>query len=314
MTQPASADVDVYITPGLHTVNGRQWSTACERYSSNVERCRTEIWATQIVEAKGRYVTVNGWAFNNLTYKATPRARWITNNIGRSSQWVSDGRDWYTECDTPTTGKNGCRSYIWSTAIQAQSTAKGTKYVKVEGWTFNNMVRFTDDVYASYSGTGAKTLTLPKGLSEAYITVKYTGTDEFGMTVLDTGNEAVDGLVGEGNYSGSTFAGWLTSKSLAKIQMTGKGKWTVTVKPDTAAPKLTGPVSGTWDEAFLYYGPPTKKKVTYTGTGRFQVTQGVGDRLKVVIDTTGPYSGTMTLTDETFAVMIGTDGGKWTIS
>ena len=30
----ALADIDVYTTPGEHTVNGRQWRTRCEPYSS----------------------------------------------------------------------------------------------------------------------------------------------------------------------------------------------------------------------------------------------------------------------------------------
>lgn len=72
----------------------------------------------------------NGWAFNNLTYKASPRARWVSNNLGRDAQWVSEGRDWYTECDSPTTGSNGCRSYIWGTAVSAQKSATGTRYVQ----------------------------------------------------------------------------------------------------------------------------------------------------------------------------------------
>ena len=79
-TTQAAADIDVYTTPGTHTVNGRQWKTVCSKYSSTIERCRTEIWATPVAEKNGRYVTSNGWVFNNLTYKASPRRTWINNN------------------------------------------------------------------------------------------------------------------------------------------------------------------------------------------------------------------------------------------
>ena len=313
LTQTADAQVDVYITPGKHTVNGRQWSTTCEAYSSNVTRCRTEIWATQVTEKNGRYVTSNGWVFNNLTYKASPRATWINNNLGRSSQWVSNGRDWYTECDTPTTGRNGCRSYIWGTAISAQQTATGTKYAKVEGWQFNNMVRFTDDVYAQYSGTGTKTVTLPKGLKDAYITLSYQGSDTFDLSVIDGGGQVSDGISGTGKYQGSMLAGWATKHDLSKLELTGKGKWTVTVKPSSAAPKFQGSASGKYDEAFLYFGGNAKKTFTYTGTGEVVVIT-VDDYFNTSVDSRGPYKGTIELTDETVAIFISIDGGSWSIS
>ena len=73
---PASAaPLDVYTTPGTHHHNGRVWRTACEKYSSSVERCRTEIEAPQVVYADGRFTERRGWAFNNLTYKPSPRSQ-----------------------------------------------------------------------------------------------------------------------------------------------------------------------------------------------------------------------------------------------
>ncbi|NHB84823.1 hypothetical protein G7085_10055 [Tessaracoccus sp. HDW20] len=223
LTQGAEAAVDVYITPGKHTVNGRQWNTACQKYSSNVDRCRTEIWATQVKVERGRYVQKTGWVFNNLTYKASPRARWINNNLGRSGAWESEGRDWFTECDTPTTGNNGCRSYIWGTAIQAERTSSGTRYVTIEGWQFNNMVRFTDNVYATYSGTGTTTISLPAGMDIAYLTFTYKGTDEFLVSTLDpSGNPTDDGLMGTGNYTGSTMIG-LVEDSSGHLRVQGRG-------------------------------------------------------------------------------------------
>ncbi|RMB57487.1 hypothetical protein EAX62_15740 [Tessaracoccus antarcticus] len=158
---PANAEVDVYTTPGQHTVNGRQWRTACEPYSKTT-RCRTEILATVVSQVKGRFVQTNGWVFNNLTYVASPRTLWTTNPlaangvVGGNVAWTAtDGRKWRTECDTATTGKNGCRSYSQARVIASYTTSSGGRGFRWDSqWVFNNMVRFT-------SGPGGATVIYP---------------------------------------------------------------------------------------------------------------------------------------------------------
>ncbi|WP_040283610.1 hypothetical protein [Tessaracoccus massiliensis] len=140
----AHADVDIYITPGQHTVGGRQWRTSCEPYSQ-AQRCRTEIWATQIVKSGGRWVQTNGWVFNNLTYTPSPRSVWSSNplgaygRVGGTVSWTdASGRGWRTECDNASTGRNGCRTYAQATVV----SAVGGRYVQSTQWVLNNMVRF----------------------------------------------------------------------------------------------------------------------------------------------------------------------------
>ncbi len=142
VTAPASAG-DLYSTPGFHRVNGRNWYTSCEPYSQTV-RCRTEIWATQLEYRSGKFVSNTGWHFNNLTYlPLMTRAKWGTNPLANAGTFTSDSRKWKTECDTAETGRNGCRSWIWSNPIQATRTADGSyTYTRVEKWVFNNIVRF----------------------------------------------------------------------------------------------------------------------------------------------------------------------------
>ncbi len=136
---------DVYTTPGYHTVNGRQWFTKCEPYSTTF-RCWTSIWSTQVTYKGGnKFVSNTGWAFNNLTYLPAERSLWAGNPLGHTTNWTAaDGRKWYTECDTATTGGNGCRSYIWATnAVEARRGASGVyTYVLVNKWVFNNIVLF----------------------------------------------------------------------------------------------------------------------------------------------------------------------------
>ena len=140
-----AAGPSVYTTPGGHIQGGRLWNTACEMYSSVIVRCRTEIWATQVVFVGGRFRSVTGWHFNNLAYLPQPRASWAANPLagrgvdGGSIEWSSAGRRWRTECNTAQTGRGGCRSYIWTTYIARE----GSRYVRRSGWVFNNLVMFS---------------------------------------------------------------------------------------------------------------------------------------------------------------------------
>lgn len=134
-----------YTLPGLHQVNGRTWFTKCEKYSQT-DRCRTDIWASAVVkDAQGRYTVTKGWVFNNMTYLPyMTRAQWAGNPLGYANTWTStDGRKWATECDTASTGGNGCRSYMWTTVVSAQPKAGGGyTYVQSDKWVFNNIVMF----------------------------------------------------------------------------------------------------------------------------------------------------------------------------
>ncbi|WP_345582633.1 family 20 glycosylhydrolase [Tessaracoccus lubricantis] len=132
-----------YTKPGLHTINGRQWNTACEAYSQT-ERCRTEIWATVVVIEEGEFVRKSGWAFNNLTYLPyMTREAWAANPLGHTAEWTaaSDGRKWKTECDTAATGRNGCRSYTYVTVYTATpKSTGGYAFSQSNEWVFNNIV------------------------------------------------------------------------------------------------------------------------------------------------------------------------------
>ncbi len=130
LTMPAaSADIDVYTTPGEHTLNGRQWRTWCETYSQTA-RCRTEIWATTVTMSGGRFHSRNWWTFNNLTY--------VSNPLATPGEHTVAGRKWQTECHTARTG-NGCRAYLWADVVVAAKTSSGWRYSMQR---FNNIVQF----------------------------------------------------------------------------------------------------------------------------------------------------------------------------
>lgn len=141
---PAQAeDGHPYTTPGEREYNGRKWKTTCEPYSSTVQRCRAEIFATQARIVKGQYTLVNEYVFNNLTYLPSPRANWKGNPLAKNGQFTgTDGRFWKTECDTAATGRNGCRSYTYTTVIDYEKVNGAWKFSKVNKWVFNNVVQF----------------------------------------------------------------------------------------------------------------------------------------------------------------------------
>lgn len=135
--------VDVYTTPGIHHVNGRDWKTTCEDYSQTT-RCRTEIIATEVKVVGGKYTHVKDWTFNNLTYLPSERTLWEGNPLGNKGDYTIGGRKWRTECDSPQTGRGGCRSYILGTKIKAHPQGGGTyTYTQSNEWVFNNIVLFS---------------------------------------------------------------------------------------------------------------------------------------------------------------------------
>lgn len=137
---------NVYTTPGLHELNDRQWRTTCEPYSQTT-RCRTEIWANTVSTSNGRHTMTTGWAFNNLTYVASPRELWAQNPLGRNGTWTADdGRQWRTECDTAATGRHGCRSHAKVTVVSATANpGGGYTFTSENKWVFNNIVKFTSN-------------------------------------------------------------------------------------------------------------------------------------------------------------------------
>ena len=115
----------VYTQPGDHFVNGRSWKTSCEKYSSTVVRCTTNLWGQKKTAAGQTY---NGWVFNTWTYLPSSRSSWKSNPLAKSGTFTgSGGLKWKTKCDTPETGRGGCRSYILT----------GNK------WVINNIVQFS---------------------------------------------------------------------------------------------------------------------------------------------------------------------------
>lgn len=158
-----ASEADVYTTPGHHLESGRYWSTDCEMYSSSIVRCSTDIWATTYVNHEGSYYNHDAWTFNNLTYLPAPRAAWGNNPLANDGSWTAaDGRKWRTECDTPATGSDGCRSYVMARMVVAQGSGHVVKDVEV----LNNIIQFSTSTLAPVTSVPAAA-TAPAGVPAA---------------------------------------------------------------------------------------------------------------------------------------------------
>ncbi|MDO5676136.1 MAG: GDSL-type esterase/lipase family protein [Propionibacteriaceae bacterium] len=133
-----------YTLSGTHNVNGRLWRTGCEKYSATV-RCRTEIEATVVKRGATGYHLAKEFTFNNLTYLPSKRDLWTGNPLAQAGEWkAKDGRRWRTECGTPKTGRDGCRSYVIASVVEATARpGGGYTYRVVDKWVFNNIVMFS---------------------------------------------------------------------------------------------------------------------------------------------------------------------------
>ena len=146
-----AAETVQYTTPGHHLVNGRYWKTECDMYSTNVVRCETDIWGDKVTNVNGRNVAHQGWVFNNLTYLPSPRSVWTANELaafgaqGETHKWTSGGKTWRSECDRASTGRGGCRAYIWRNGE----------------WVFNNIVQFSSDAVPAVTTIPAAAPELP---------------------------------------------------------------------------------------------------------------------------------------------------------
>lgn len=214
----------VYTTPGSHSVNGREWRTSCDQYSTTVFRCRTDILARTVVVSGGRYVERNAYVFNNLTYLASPRQNWAGNPLAVNGEWTADdGRRWRTECDTAQTGRDGCRSWAMATVV----AKRGSGFVQETKMVFNNIVLFGDGVIAQ-PGVAPQPY-----VSREVIGHSVDGRELWAYQVGDPDAEKVALVLGQmhGEEPAGTLSAWgiiNDHRSVAGIQL-----WVVpTMNPD----------------------------------------------------------------------------------
>jgi len=130
----------VYWLPGTRTVNGRQWQTTCETYSTGA-RCFTKIWASQYVRSGTTYVVKTGWTHNSINYFDYDGPAWAGNVYTTPGTRVVNGRTWRTTCSpNVTVGSRTCRTEIWASLVSRTRLFNGNyRYFTYQGWSFVSM-------------------------------------------------------------------------------------------------------------------------------------------------------------------------------
>ena len=162
----------------------------------------------------------------------------------------------------------------------------------------------------TFSGSSDDVIKLPKNASFGIIRATYSGASNFVIETLDSSNQMSELPVNTiGNYTGSTAFG-LQSEEAVKLKISAQGKWSVTVKSMSEAPKL--PSSGKGDGV---YRSPTDKdtlKFTNKGDSNFAVVQVTADNgWDLLVNEIGSYSGTVPISTSDGFIVI-TSNGKWT--
>jgi len=163
------------------------------------------------------------------------------------------------------------------------------------------------------SGRGDTVVKLPKDVSSAIVTADHNGSSNFVIEALDSDNEMTELLVNEiGSYSGTVATGIIGEDS-TRLKVTADGKWTLKIKPISAAPRAKAELSGKSDAVFRYEGDATIATFTHKGGGNFVVMQSDGTWPDLLINEIGTYNGTVPLSSGPSLLLITADG-KWTMT
>ncbi|WP_345751195.1 hypothetical protein [Microbacterium rhizophilus] len=127
---------------------------------------------------------------------------------------------------------------------------------------------------ATYSGTGTRAITLPKGAKGGLLVASHPGAGDFRMELSKSGATIDIPVYVTGRYSGTTAFGLDASQQGGRLEVVADGAWTVRVLPMEAAGAL--PASGTGDGVFLYGGGATNVKLTHSGASDLFVVQWSG--------------------------------------
>jgi hypothetical protein len=166
------------------------------------------------------------------------------------------------------------------------------------------------------SGKGDSIITLPDGATSGVVTMKYTGSSNFAVAVLDSSNQSTGDLLANeiGSWAGSAAFGLRSfGGDPAKLEVTGQGSWTITVAPVSTAKQIKIPSTGKGTGVYLYVGDVADWALTHKGSSNFAVTtmtpDGSGDLL---VNEIGNYSGAVPATAGPVLIEFQADGA-WTI-
>lgn len=174
----------------------------------------------------------------------------------------------------------------------------------------------------TYEGSGDRILRITRPVPEGPVVAEITGTGpgNFAVWTLDTALEQDKLLV---NEIGACHGRMLLDERgthTERLKIESDGPWTVVIHPPTAAPWLTGPVTGDGPEVLRWTGPRTVVAMTHAGSSNFMVrayaealTPGEDPYLASLANAIGPYEGESIIPVGPCLLEIEADG-DWTLT
>lgn len=234
----------------------------------------------------------------------------VASNSGSSSKTSASSATTKPSATTKSSGKTGSGS---SSSAATTAVHKPTTTTSPKSWYDSKFGSFAPIMA---SGTSDSVIKLPSGTKAGIITAKYTGSDDFIITGLDSNNQQTPDLPVDtmGSYSGVTAFGLEQLGSApTQLKVTATGSWSVTIAPISSAP-IAVPKSGTGDLVFLYNGRAANWNLGFKGSGDFIVSQFSSAIMpNLAVDEMGNYSGTVPMDPGPSVVQVEADG-SWTIS
>lgn len=168
-----------------------------------------------------------------------------------------------------------------------------------------------------YSGTGDDVIDIrkPGGATKpAIATLTHNGTSNFIVWGLNSKMEETDLLAnGIGAYSGTVL--FDESSNSTRLKITADGAWSVTIRPTSAAPKVSGKfATGHGDSVLNWGGSASTAHATHDGQSNFIIwAYDNAGNADLLVNEIGPYKGTVTWPAGPRVISIRADG-NWTIA
>jgi hypothetical protein len=197
------------------------------------------------------------------------------------------------------------------------STGLGASGGSAGGGTDGSTTSWYTDTYPdfktiSFSGKSDDVIKVPG--KAGIVTASYTGSSNFSIAGIDDGNKSTTDLLVNtiGSYKGvSAYGMHEIGNPVAKLKVSGKGKWKITITSLTNARAL--PSSGRGDGVYKYDGKATTWKITNKGSANFAILQNSSSPMpNLAVNDIGNYSGKVAA-DAGPSIVIVTSNGKWTI-
>jgi hypothetical protein len=168
------------------------------------------------------------------------------------------------------------------------------------------------------SGAGDSVITVPAPFNNepTLVTAKYSGSSNFAVETLGTGNSMEELLVNAiGNYSGVEAMDFDGSNPAVHLQITGSGgRWSITFSDPSTASAFGTSRSGRGDAVVAYTGGSGIAAFTSNGQGNFAVMQfdALGSSENLLVNEIGNYTGSVPIDPSGYLVI--TSDGRWTVT